>query len=68
MAKPDPEDIRFMELCDEHFTRFGVGYGVTIGDIRPLSEHIAILEEALRTGIPAESWNECVVEDDENIE
>ena len=56
MGKPSKESMRFNELRYAHEDRFGKGYGVTMGDRRPLSDHIAILEEALRTGVPAEPW------------
>ena len=56
MAKPSKEGMKFNELCWEHEDRFGKHYGVHVGDTRPLLDHIAILEEALRTGTPAEPW------------
>ena len=54
MGRPSKEDLYFNELRYAHEDRFGKSYGVTMGDRRPLSVHIAILEEALRTGVPAE--------------
>lgn len=48
------EGLEFSKLRREHRERFGKAYGINFGDNRPLSEHIAILKEALRTGVPAE--------------
>lgn len=53
MGRPSKEGLRFNDLCDEHWDRFGVSYGAGPGDTRTLAEHIMILEEALRTGVPA---------------
>lgn len=54
MGKPSKESFLFSELCKKHRERFNVSYGVNFFDRRPISEHIAILENALKTGIPAE--------------
>ena len=53
MGKPTKDDLLFSELCKKHRERFGVNYGANFFDRRPLSEHIAILEKALDSGIPA---------------
>jgi hypothetical protein len=54
VGKPSKESLLFSELCKKHRERFNVSYGVNFIDRRPISEHIAILENALKTGIPAE--------------
>ena len=44
---------RFYDLEAEYRERFGFGYGETTGFYKTLDEHIATMEEALRTGTPA---------------
>ena len=57
MEGPTKEQREFDRLCDEHRKRFNKGYGINFADERPLSTHIEILKEALRTGVPAEPMN-----------
>lgn len=45
------EEREFHDLVREYRTKFKRGYGITPGDVRPLSEHIRIVREALETGV-----------------
>ena len=48
-----PDDERkFNELTSKYWEKFGTGYGQTFGDSKSFAEHNAIMEEALRTGVP----------------
>ena len=53
MREITEEDIKFDKLLSQYRERFDDSYGINFGDTRPLSYHIGIMEEALRTGIPA---------------
>jgi len=44
----------FQALRQEYWERFHKSYGIVFGDCRPLSYHISVMEEALRTGVPVE--------------
>lgn len=54
MRKVTEENIKFDTLTDKYWECFHKSYGIVHGDARPLSEHIRIMEDALRTGVPAE--------------
>ena len=49
-----PDELKFNKLRRQYFEKFGIGYGQSFGEPKSLSEHNKIMEEALRTGIPAE--------------
>ena len=46
------DERRFNELCEKYWKKFRKGYGATLGDSKTLEEHNAIMEDALKTGIP----------------
>ena len=48
-----PEDERkFNELQDKYFDKFGKNYGAFFGCSLTFDEHNAIMEKALKTGVP----------------
>lgn len=57
-----PEEIKFDDLCDKYWDKFGEAYGLTFGDGRTLADHIRLLEDALETGKPIPTVFEGVLE------
>lgn len=52
----------FEKLCKEYAEKFDEGYGVVMCDDRSIEEHIALLKEALATGIPIPTEFEGILE------
>ena len=46
------EDIEFDMMCDKYEKVLGKRYRVIFGDFRSDEEHMAAMEEAIRTGVP----------------
>lgn len=55
------EEREFDRMTDKFRDHFNRGYGLTIGDTRPLSEHIRIMKEAIETNVLPPVFKEGVV-------
>lgn len=55
------EEREFNRVRKEYYARFKQAYGIVPGDVRPLSEHIRVMKEAIETGIMPPLVKEGVV-------